>query len=479
VSFSASTPAPLRFGRIFPSGFAIPRLYIGKEAMLDDQQLLRRYAADGSEAAFAELVASRVNLVYSAALRRVGGDAHLAQDVTQLVFTDLARKAHSLRDGVVLAGWLHRATRFAAAQLLRTERRRQAREQEAVAMNALESEAAADWEHIRPVLDEALDRLKRADRDALMLRFFEQRSLAEVGHALSLNEDAARKRVGRALEKLRAYLIRRGVATTAAVLSSAVVAHSVQMAPPGLTATLANAAVASAATGPGGTLILLKFMTAAKLKAGLVCAVVIAGVATPFVLQHQAQLKLRAENEALRQQSDQLAQLTDENKRLSNLMSRNPQSSSNGPPDELLRLRGEVAVLRNNMKQLEKLGEENRQLRASLVDKALAATASQTHEQLDPSKPKFFFVDGEVLTPGRFWWTNGLTLRGALAAGHGFTDFGDQSKIRLTREDGTAVTLSYPEINSAPEKDPLVEPGDKVHVPRSNSDAGSTAPLPK
>src|ERR1017187_1007933 len=123
--------------------------------MLDDHQLLRRYSTDGSEEAFGELVARYVNLVYSAALRRASGDAPLAQDVAQLVFTDLARKARSLPSDVVLAGWLHRASRFAAAQLLRTERRRQRREQEAVTMNTPES--APNWDQIRPLLDEALD----------------------------------------------------------------------------------------------------------------------------------------------------------------------------------------------------------------------------------------------------------------------------------------------------------------------------------
>src|SRR5258705_146131 len=131
--------------------------------MFDDHQLLRRYANDGSEAAFAELVSRYVNLVYSAALRRAGGDAHLAQDVAQLVFTDLARKARSLPPEVVLAGWLHRATRFAAAQLIRGERRRQRREQEAVGMNI--SESTSGWGEIRPLLDEALDELSGADRD--------------------------------------------------------------------------------------------------------------------------------------------------------------------------------------------------------------------------------------------------------------------------------------------------------------------------
>ena len=226
--------------------------------MLEDEQLLRQYVADGSEAAFGELVARHVNLVFSAALRRAAGDTHLAQDVAQMVFGDLARKARFLPKQVVLAGWLHRATQYAAAQLLRTEHRRHAREQEAVAMNALESEPSPDWEQIRPALDAALDRLDRPERDALLLRYFEQRSLAEVGRALGSSEDAARKRVARALEKLRADLIRRGVTTTAGALCAALAANAVQAAPAGLAATLASASLAGPAVGTGTTLALLE-----------------------------------------------------------------------------------------------------------------------------------------------------------------------------------------------------------------------------
>ena len=152
--------------------------------MRDDQQLLKGYADNGSEDAFSDLVARYVNLVHSAALRRTGGDLELAKDVAQLVFTDLARKARSLPKGVLLAGWLHRASRFAAAQLLRADRRRRAREQEAATMNTLGSEPPTGWDHILPLLDDALDRLGRRDREALLLRFFEQRSLAEVATAL-------------------------------------------------------------------------------------------------------------------------------------------------------------------------------------------------------------------------------------------------------------------------------------------------------
>jgi len=294
--------------------------------VLDDQQLLRRYVTDGSEAAFGELVARYVDLVYSTALRRADGDAHLAQDVAQLVFTDLARKARSLPKGVVLPGWLHRASRYATAQLLRTERRHRAREQEAVAMNTLNSEAAPDWGRIHPLLDEALDELGPADRDALVLRFFDQRSLAEVGHALGSNEEAARKRVARALEKLRASLVRRGVTTTAAALSTVLAMNAVQGAPAGLAATLTSASLASAVAGTGTALGIMEVMTMTKLKAGIIGAVIVASVLTPLVIQHQAQVKLREENQSLRQQVDRLAQLTEGNERLSHLLARSRSS---------------------------------------------------------------------------------------------------------------------------------------------------------
>ncbi|MBI3853619.1 MAG: sigma-70 family RNA polymerase sigma factor [Verrucomicrobia bacterium] len=349
--------------------------------MLDDRKLLRRYVTDGSEAAFGELVARYVNLVYSVALRRIGGDAHLAEDVAQLVFTDLARKARSLPEGVVLAGWLHRATRYAAAQLLRTERRRVEREQEAVAMNTLDSETAPDWEQIRPLLDEALDELGRNDRDALLLRFFEQRSLAEVGHALGSNEDAARKRVARALEKLRARLTRRGVTTSAVALSTALPVHAIQVAPAGLAATLASASLAGAAAGTGTTLTLLKLMATTKLKAGIVSAIVVTTVATSLVIQQQAQTKLREKDEALRQQTDRVAQLTAETQRLSDLLTQSRSSSPDERLRELARLRGQIGLLRQQTNELGTLRDENRRLRAALAD---SAKNTQTKED-DPA----------------------------------------------------------------------------------------------
>ena len=274
--------------------------------MRDDQQLLRSYVREGSEAAFRELLERHVDLVYSAALRRVNGDCQLAEDVSQLVFTDLARKAAILSNNVVLAGWLHSATRYAAAQLMRTNRRRRAREEKAMAMNAFENETPIDWLALRPVLDQALDKLNPKDRDALVLRFFEQRSLVQVGSALGTNEDAARKRIERALHKLRMQLGRRGISTTAAALSGVISANAIQAAPAGLAASLAVTSVAGAGAASGITLTGLKIMSMTKLQLG-VGASIIAVLGAALVVEHKSANALRAENAALHRQVAHLA----------------------------------------------------------------------------------------------------------------------------------------------------------------------------
>src|SRR6185437_8073679 len=139
---------------------------------LTDQQLLRDYAARRTEAAFAELARRYVDFVYSAA-RRMVRDAHLAEDVTQSAFAALAQNAGQLAGRAVLAGWLHRTAQNLAANVVRSEVRRRAREQEAAAMNELlESDNDSVWEHIAPQLDDALGELSEADRDALLLRYF-------------------------------------------------------------------------------------------------------------------------------------------------------------------------------------------------------------------------------------------------------------------------------------------------------------------
>lgn len=339
--------------------------------MVDDAELLRRYAEAGSESAFSELVARHLPLVYSAALRQVNGDAHLAQDVAQCVFTDLARKAASVTrrlsaESQVLSGWLYTSTRFAASKLVRAERRRDRREHEALAMSetatapALHLEPA--WEHLRPVLDDAMSKLAAKDRDAVLLRYFEGKELKDVGAVLGLSEDAARMRVSRALEKLRSSFAERGVTLSATALAAAVSGHAIQAVPLGLAATVSSASVA-AATGAGITLTVLKIMTVTKLKAIAISALVVAGLVTPLVIQHQSVRKLREANRTLAAQNRQLADSQTEHDRLTNLLAQAEQKKSLSEKQlrELLRLRGEVSLLRKESQELAKLRTERKE----------------------------------------------------------------------------------------------------------------------
>src|SRR5436190_3534238 len=207
----------------FLSVFAPERVLHGK-LMNDDQNLLRQYREQGSDAAFRALVDRYVNLVYSAALRKTD-DPHLARDASQMVFIDLARKARRLNQNVVLAGWLYRGACFAAAKLIRNEARRAAREKVSTNMNADSSEANAYWNQLKPILDDALNALAEKDRDAVILRFFENKAWREIGDALRLSEDAAQKRVNRALDKLRRILVRNGGVLTTASLASILVSN--------------------------------------------------------------------------------------------------------------------------------------------------------------------------------------------------------------------------------------------------------------
>src|SRR5213083_550514 len=189
----------------------------------------------------------------------------------------MARNARQLADRPVLSGWLHRTTQNLAANTVRSDVRRRAHEQEAAAMNELfATEPDAVWEQIGPHLDAALGELSESDRDALLLRYFERKSAREIAQTLGTSEDAAQKRVSRAIERLREFFAKRGITVGASGLVAVISANAVQAAPAGLVVTISSAAVASMAAG--GTITFLKLMTMTKLKLGAVGALIVAGV---------------------------------------------------------------------------------------------------------------------------------------------------------------------------------------------------------
>ncbi len=179
--------------------------------MNEDAELLGRYASEHSESAFIELIRRHVNLVYSAALRLACGDTHRAEDVTQQVFSELARQAQRLRKHPALDGWLYTTTRLLALRAHRTEQRRKAREQAANAMNELLRIPAPEpaWDDLFPVLDEAMHKLGEKDRVAVLLRYFQNKSLKEVGTMLGLSENAERNGRGFTRMAMDASLRRR------------------------------------------------------------------------------------------------------------------------------------------------------------------------------------------------------------------------------------------------------------------------------
>jgi RNA polymerase sigma factor (sigma-70 family) len=332
--------------------------------MTPDSELLRQFARTNSQEAFAELVKRHVNLVYSAALRQVNGDGHLAKDVSQMVFTDLARKAGPLSRRETLTGWLYTSAHFAAAKIIRGENRRRDREEKFMRESTNESAPEADWGKIKPTLDDAMHELKESDRDAILLRYFENRQFAEVGAKLGLNENAARMRVERALEKLRGILTKRGI-ETATALASVISANAIQIAPANLAATLTSASIAVTGTG---TFTLLKIMTATKLKLAF-SALVVAGATMAIVIQHQVQEQLRFNNAAL---VEQLAQLQTSNESLSSQLAAvgDAKSSPDNKPIELLKLRGEIGVL-------QRLADEANQKAKAAEQKLATALSAQ------------------------------------------------------------------------------------------------------
>jgi RNA polymerase sigma factor (sigma-70 family) len=326
---------------------------------LTDQQLLRDYAERHSDAAFGELVRRHIDAVYSASLR-LTGEEQSARDTTQAVFIVLAEKAASLTGHPVLSGWLHTTARNQACKSIRSEARRRICEQEAATMNELLSTGPdANWEHIAPHLDDALGELTEADRDALMLRYFEKKSAPEMACLLGITEEAAQKRVTRAMDRLRELFSKRKVTVGTSGLVVLLSANAVHSAPVGLAAAISTVAVAGTAVTTSTIIAATKTIAMTTLQKVLVTATVAVLAGAGVFEAHQAS-KLRDQNQALQQQqaplADTIAKLQAENERLSNSVAeaQDQKALSQSQRNELLKLRGQAGQAQTAVQELAK-----------------------------------------------------------------------------------------------------------------------------
>ena len=328
-----------------------------------DLQLLERYTRQHDEDAFAELVRQHLDLVFSAALRQVRSP-QLAEEVAQSAFTDLARQAHRLAPDTVVSAWLYQVTRRTAIDVVRREARRQAREQVAQELNAMNT-TAADWTHIEPLLDEAMQALEDTDRTAVLLRYFQNKSLREVGQTLGTTEEAARKRVSRAVERLGELLAKQGVTVGASGLVVLISANAVQAAPAGLAVTISTAAALAGSTAAATTITTTKAIVMTALQKTLIATALVAAVGTGVYEAHQAS-RLQDENQRLQQQQAPLAEQVQRLQRerdeaettLAAMQAQLAQPKSGSNTGELLRLRGEVGTLRQRVASSETKSRE-------------------------------------------------------------------------------------------------------------------------
>src|SRR3954454_7780027 len=314
-----------------------------------DAQLLREYALQGSEPDFSEIVARHMDLIYSAACRQTGSPL-LAREIAQSVFTDLAGKARALagssKPDASFAGWLYRSTRFATLTRLRGERRRQAHERQFMEHFNPASEAGPDWEHVAPVLDQAMAELGDADREAVLLRYFKNQDFQAVGLALGVTDVAAQKRVNRAVERLREFFAQRGITVGASGLALVLTANAVQSAPTGLAVSISAAALVGGTTLTTAATQSIAMTTTQKL---LITTALAAAVGTGLYEAHLASAARNSVNTSQQQQAAlerQIQQLNSERDAATRRIARTPDDDAlNRAATELLRLRGEVTRL--------------------------------------------------------------------------------------------------------------------------------------
>ncbi|HEY5910017.1 MAG TPA: sigma-70 family RNA polymerase sigma factor [Verrucomicrobiae bacterium] len=372
----------------------------------NDQELLGQFTREQSEDAFTALVNRHLNLVYSAALRQVRSP-QLAEEVSQSVFTQLARHAANLDPDTILTAWLYQVTRRAAIDVVRREARRQAREQIAYQMSDL-IPGSDDWTHVEPLLDEAMASLEDTDRAAVLLRYFEDKSFREVGQAIGASEDAAQKRVSRAVERLRELLAERKVAIGTGALVLAISANAVQAAPAGLGA----AVVAGAGLGASAAISTSTAVTAAKtivmttIQKTLIAVVITAAVGTAIYQTRRASVlsdRVQVLEQKQAQQADlnnQAQALRREHDRATNALAALAanESAAKKSPTEVLKLRGEVGRLRMENAQIastnalskatadpaaRKLLRDQQKAGMGMIYKELAQRLKLTTEQTD------------------------------------------------------------------------------------------------
>jgi RNA polymerase sigma factor (sigma-70 family) len=363
---------------------------------MDDIELLRDYAKGRSEAAFTTLVERYIALVYSAAVRQVR-NPHLAEEVTQAVFMILASKARTIRNETPLSGWLYRATRFVSADVLKNQYRRQLREKQATEMQMTTADDDPLWEQVSPLLDEAMAGLSSKDRDAVLLRFFENKTLAEVGAGLGATEEAARKRVNRAVDKLRTFFIRRGCAIPAVTMVALLSAKAVQAAPAGLISSIsATGALSGAALHQAGMFGLTKTLTMTTMQKAFLATAITTAISTGIyhvskVSRLEAQLQASEQHQKpLDEQIQLLRQERDEAMNRLGLAQRDSEALRQQVA-EIPKLRGEVARLRRDARESAQIRPADGQKESDPLEsaaKSWAAQVSQLRQRLEQTPDK-------------------------------------------------------------------------------------------
>jgi RNA polymerase sigma factor (sigma-70 family) len=314
-----------------------------------DAQLLERYARNGSEDAFAEIVRRHLNLVFSAALRQVR-QPQLAEEITQSAFVDLARQATKLAPKTILSAWLYQVSRRTAIDVIRRESRRQLREQVAHELNAMNA-PDTDWTQVEPLLEEGMDTLEERERAALLLRYFERKSLAEVGAALGINEEAARKRVNRSVERLREFFVRRGVSVSGIGLTATITANAIRAAPAALGPAIISATLVSGTTAVVSATAISKIIAMTTIQKALFATTLVAAAAGVYEAREasNARTQLVAAQQQGNSLSNQIDELTRQRDDLSGQLASAKDGKTKSAGNELLRLRNEVGQLRTQL----------------------------------------------------------------------------------------------------------------------------------